>query len=432
VASSFLHIGTLVLASLVAPGALAADPTREDQVRAELERQLRDMVPESPSEVLIQFEGFKPEEGYRLVETDFLLDGEPLAVPSIEELNKTGVHRLVAMKVEPGEHTLVSRVTYTNGSWSLFSETNGFLWKITASVGFQTQRGLRVIVNASPKVVPNAPDPRLKLKLTHAVTAEMLKPPQDEPAVVTAPPPAKPPPVAVTPPLVPDTGVKPPPTTVVSVTPPVERPPIAPSRLRLQVTSKKPTTATAFVRGTGEPVKLTVPGKKPQEVPLAAGAYTVDLIAEGFLAQTRQVELAAGSDASLAFALVPAPKKAQAAKVTEDRVELPRTLSFEEKKPLPAKAAMAGLDLVVDLLVRDPKARLRVEGHTDTQEVPEPARQGLSDVRARAVADMLVRAGVAPSRVEAVGMGDRSPKAPNLIPRGRELNRRVELVLLHP
>ncbi|RKH09052.1 OmpA family protein [Corallococcus sp. CA053C] len=439
--SSFFRIGSLVLAGLFAPGALAAEPTREDQVRAELERQLRALVPESPSEVQLLFEGFKPEDGYRLVETDFLLDGQPLAVPSLEELNAPGLHRLAVMKVEPGDHTLVSRVTYTNGSWSLFSETNGFLWKITASVGFQSQRGLRVNVKASPAIVPNAPDPRLKLKLTHAVTAEMIQPPQDEPAVtpVDAGSPVKSPPdagapVKVVQPSVPDAGVKPT-TTVVSVTPPVERTPVATGRLRLQVTSKKPTSATAFVRGTGEPVKLvvpTAPGRKPQDVPLSAGAYTVDLIADGFLAQTRQVELTAGAESSLAFALVPAPKATQAAKVLEDHIELPQPLSFDEKKPVPTKSTLTGLELLVDLLVRQPKARLRIEGHTDGREVPPPARQGLSDARARAVADMLVRAGVAPSRVEAVGMGDRSPKAPNLIPRGRELNRRVELVLIRP
>lgn len=442
--SSFFRIASLVLAGLFAPGALAAEPTREDQVRAELERQLRAMVPESPSEVQLLFEGFKPEDGYRLVETDFLLDGQPLAVPSLEELNAPGLHRLAVVKVEPGDHTLVSRVTYTNGSWSLFSETNGFLWKITASVGFQSQRGLRVLVKASPAVVPNAPDPRLKLKLTHAVTAEMITPPQDEPAVaaitpvdagspVKSPPDAGAPVKVAQPAATPDAGVKP--TTVVSVTPPVERTPVATSRLRLQVTSKKPTAATAFVRGTGEPVKLVVrsaPGRKPQDVPLTAGAYTVDLIADGFLAQTRQVELTAGAESSLAFALVPAPKATQAAKVLEDHIELPQPLSFDEKKPVPTKATLAGLELLVDLLVRQPKARLRIEGHTDGREVPPPARQGLSDARARAVADLLVRAGVAPSRVEAVGMGDRSPKAPNLIPRGRELNRRVELVLLRP
>ncbi|RYZ42647.1 MAG: OmpA family protein [Myxococcaceae bacterium] len=438
--SSFLKIGSLLLAGLLAPGALAAETTREEQVRAELERQLRAMVPESPAEVQLLFEGFKAEDGYRLVESDFLLDGEPLAVPSIEELNAPGVHRLAVMKVEPGEHTLVSRVTYTNGSWSLFSESNGFLWKITASVGFQTQRGLRVAVKASPRVVPNAPDPRLKLKLTHAVTVEMLSPPQDEPAVAVkvdaGTPPVKPAPDAgapvkvVQPATPPDAGVKP--SAIVSVTPPVERTPVPTGRLRLQVTSKKPTSAVAFVRGSGEPLKLVLPRSKPHDVPLSAGAYTVDLIADGFLAQTRQVELSAGADASLAFALVPAPKAAKAAKVLEDHVELPQPLGFEEMKPVPTKTTLSGLELVVDLLVRDPKARLRVEGHTDGREVPAPARQGLSDARARAVADLLIRAGVAPSRVEAVGVGDRSPKAPNLIPRGREMNRRVELVLLRP
>ena len=54
----------------------------------------------------------------------------------------------------------------------------------------------------------------------------------------------------------------------------------------------------------------------------------------------------------------------------------------------------------------------------------------MSEARAKAVAEALARSGVDPSRIETAGLGDTRPKAPNLIPRGRELNRRVEFVLL--
>ncbi|MBU8894703.1 cell envelope biogenesis protein OmpA [Corallococcus sp. H22C18031201] len=413
--SSFKALLVLLL-GLLASVARAAEPTREDAVREELERQLREMVPESPTEVVLSFEGFAPEEGYKVVETDFVLDGKPLAVPSVEELNAAGPHRLAVVKVEPGEHTLVSRVSLANDSWSLFSATNGFLWKLTASVGFQSQRGLRVVVKVVPAVVPNAPDPRLKLKLGHQVTAEMMKPVQE---VSQAD-------------LHPDAGT-PKPRAQAPVTPPA--PTARPGRLVFKVTAKKkPVPATVFVRGAASPTKVAVDGKarKPSDVAVAAGTYSVDVVAQGFLAQTRRVQLAAGAESSLAFSLVPQPKPAQRATVKGNHVELPTPMGFPEQKPAPDKASLATVDLVVDVLVRESGARLRIEGHTDGQEVPAAARKGLSEARAKAIAELLARAGVDPARVETAGLGDSRPKAPNLIPRGRQLNRRVELVLLPP
>ena len=41
----------------------------------------------------------------------------------------------------------------------------------------------------------------------------------------------------------------------------------------------------------------------------------------------------------------------------------------------------------------------------------------------------LIKAGIDPARLETDGFGDTRPIAPNMTPRGRELNRRVEFVI---
>lgn len=429
----------LCILALIGATARAAEPsTVEQRAREDLDRQLQALVKTPPPEVVITYEGL-PGEGtarpYKLLEVDFILNGQPLAVPGLDVISGPGVHRLAALKVEEGSYTLVSRVTYTNSdSWSLFSEESGFLWKMTASVTFQAQKGLRMRVKVVPSINPNAPDPRLKLKLSHDVSAEMTAPLADATlgegqdagpppvAVAQVPPPVTTPPVAVTQPVPPTT--KPP-----------EQGPVAPGKLLLKVLAgKKPVAATAYVRGgRGAPqqVLLDKAARKPAAVMLPPGEYTVDVLSKGFLAQTRQVKVSREREATVAFVLAPAPaKKDQQALVKDERVELPTPPGFEEKQAAPRKASTSDLALLVDMLVRDETLRLRLEGHTDNREAPAPARQALSEARAKAIADLLVKAGVSPSRIDASGLGDTRPKAPNLIPRGRELNRRVDILLV--
>jgi outer membrane protein OmpA-like peptidoglycan-associated protein len=188
--------------------------------------------------------------------------------------------------------------------------------------------------------------------------------------------------------------------------------------------------ATLSLQGaTAQQVKLKRGTKAPAQVELAPGEYTVDLIAPGFLAQTRRVKLSGDKATPLDFTLVRAPKKKL---VTEkgDRLELQKPLRFPEGQAALKPAITALFPHLVDLLVQRPIRRIRIEGYTDNKEVAQDARQKLSEERARAVAELLVRAGVDPSRIDTVGLGDTRPKAPNLTPGGRELNRRVELVIL--
>ncbi|MFY1831013.1 OmpA family protein [Myxococcus fulvus] len=434
-----LWLGILALASATAR---AAEPSSvEQRAREDLDRQLQALVKTPPPEVVITYEGL-PGAGsaraYKLLEVDFILNGQPLAVPGLDVLSGPGIHRLAALKVDEGSYTLVSRVTYTNNdTWNLFSEESGFLWKMTASVTFQAQKGLRMKVRVLPGINPTAPDPRLKLKLNHDVSAEMTAQLADAslvedagtPAVARAP---------VTLPL-PPPPVTPPPTTqpLAMAPPPVAPPelgPVAPGKLLLKVLSgKNPVAATAYVRGKGAPqqVILEKSAKKPVPVMLPPGEYTVDVLSKGFLAQTRQVKVTREREATVAFTLAKAPaKKTALASVKNERVELPKPPRFAEKQAAPRKGSTGDMALLVDMLVRDESLKLRLEGHTDNREAPATARQALSEARAKALADVLVREGLNPTRIETAGLGDTRPKAPNLIPRGRELNRRVDIVLV--
>jgi OmpA-OmpF porin, OOP family len=83
------------------------------------------------------------------------------------------------------------------------------------------------------------------------------------------------------------------------------------------------------------------------------------------------------------------------------------------------------LDAIADELRRD-EGELTVVGHTDNVG-SERYNQGLSERRARAVADYLAARGIPVSRVAAVGVGESQPVASNATAEGRAQNRRVEV-----
>ncbi|HET6343598.1 MAG TPA: OmpA family protein, partial [Myxococcota bacterium] len=73
--------------------------------------------------------------------------------------------------------------------------------------------------------------------------------------------------------------------------------------------------------------------------------------------------------------------------------------------------------------------RLSVDGHTDNK--GNPAKNlNLSQRRADSVMAFLIKAGVAPDRLEAHGYGDTKPVAPNTTEKDRAKNRRVEFKIL--
>jgi outer membrane protein OmpA-like peptidoglycan-associated protein len=73
-------------------------------------------------------------------------------------------------------------------------------------------------------------------------------------------------------------------------------------------------------------------------------------------------------------------------------------------------------------------SRVTVVGHTDSSGA-ESYNQQLSERRAQAVLDELVRQGVSYQRLSATGRGEYEPRADNASASGRAQNRRVEILL---
>ncbi|HLI93355.1 MAG TPA: OmpA family protein, partial [Puia sp.] len=86
------------------------------------------------------------------------------------------------------------------------------------------------------------------------------------------------------------------------------------------------------------------------------------------------------------------------------------------------------LDRVVEILHSDTLLRLRIEGYTDS-EGPDARELKLSQRRAKAVYNYLVKQGIAPGRLDWVGYGKAHPLASNKTSMGMARNRRVEMVL---
>jgi outer membrane protein OmpA-like peptidoglycan-associated protein len=83
---------------------------------------------------------------------------------------------------------------------------------------------------------------------------------------------------------------------------------------------------------------------------------------------------------------------------------------------------------IAEILNRYPQTRVTIEGHTDSAG-SESYNMKLSEERARAVGEALVARGVDPGRVATVGRGESRPIASNATESGKQLNRRVSLLL---
>ena len=84
------------------------------------------------------------------------------------------------------------------------------------------------------------------------------------------------------------------------------------------------------------------------------------------------------------------------------------------------------LDEIAEVLQKNPTLRVEIQGHTDNIG-NEAYNMKLSENRARAVMEYLVRKGIQPQQLSAAGYGFSRPIAYNDTPEGRAKNRRVEL-----
>lgn len=86
------------------------------------------------------------------------------------------------------------------------------------------------------------------------------------------------------------------------------------------------------------------------------------------------------------------------------------------------------LDNLIKLLQKFPKITIEVQGHTDS-DADESYNLQLSLARANSVKGHLVANGIAERRVVAKGFGESQPIAPNTTQEGKQLNRRVMVLV---
>ncbi len=90
--------------------------------------------------------------------------------------------------------------------------------------------------------------------------------------------------------------------------------------------------------------------------------------------------------------------------------------------------AQRALDNLAQFLRKYPERDIAIEGFTDSMGSPD-SNQRLSERRAQAVKDALIGRGIESRRIDARGYGPSFPVASNATETGRQLNRRVEIVI---
>jgi outer membrane protein OmpA-like peptidoglycan-associated protein len=109
------------------------------------------------------------------------------------------------------------------------------------------------------------------------------------------------------------------------------------------------------------------------------------------------------------------------------RVSLSSDVLFDSGSAQLQPGGQDKLGEVSKVLTKYPRTRLEIVGHTDNRGT-EASNQTLSERRAQAVRDVLVRDGVDASRITLRGEGAGRPVATNATPEGRAQNRRVEIL----
>jgi len=111
------------------------------------------------------------------------------------------------------------------------------------------------------------------------------------------------------------------------------------------------------------------------------------------------------------------------------KITMNSEISFGYNSAQLTPAFHTSLDKVADILKRYPRSSIRITGHTDSRGSTEYNQQ-LSEQRAQAVKWYLSDRGVDSRRITTEGRGEIEPRASNDTEAGRQLNRRVEMLIV--
>ncbi|NJN46978.1 MAG: OmpA family protein [Candidatus Competibacteraceae bacterium] len=110
------------------------------------------------------------------------------------------------------------------------------------------------------------------------------------------------------------------------------------------------------------------------------------------------------------------------------KLNIPSEVSFDVDRADIKPAFVPTLDKVANILQEYNQSTIDIIGHTDSSGSDDYNLE-LSLRRAESVANYLASRGVAPQRLRTDGRGKREPRASNATASGRQLNRRVEMIV---
>ncbi len=109
-------------------------------------------------------------------------------------------------------------------------------------------------------------------------------------------------------------------------------------------------------------------------------------------------------------------------------VTLKGDVSFASNSSVVLPGVYSELDRIASSLSQYPQTVVRVEGHTDSVGA-EDFNLDLSRRRAEAVKNLLMQRGIDGSRMEVAAFGESNPVATNATEAGRQMNRRVVIMI---
>jgi outer membrane protein OmpA-like peptidoglycan-associated protein len=115
--------------------------------------------------------------------------------------------------------------------------------------------------------------------------------------------------------------------------------------------------------------------------------------------------------------------------VTAKEIKLKKAVHFQTDSAEILPDSMAIIEELADVLRKNTSVKnVEIQGHTDDSGTP-PHNLRLSNDRANAVREALVRNGVESSRLTSRGYGQDKPLVPNTSEASRARNRRVQLMI---
>ncbi|MCK4232489.1 OmpA family protein, partial [candidate division WOR-3 bacterium] len=156
-----------------------------------------------------------------------------------------------------------------------------------------------------------------------------------------------------------------------------------------------------------------------------AGTYRVDVQAAGYKKTHKSMILEDTDEVVVDFKL---ERMAPQAQVPPPPIAF-RSIYFGRGEAGLSTQDYAPLKEAVGVLKAHPEIKIQLNGYADS--VGDAAsNQKLSLRRAQSVRDFLISHGISPDRIKVVGYGESNPRGDNRTHTGRDLNRRVDIVVM--